>query len=87
MVGTTTNARQTKQNQLKENTLKLAGCFDQLSHNTCGNGDGAIINKLPRRGKTKLFKCVKLRINPLHLLSHSPFDNKDGKSSSKTNGG
>ncbi len=87
MVGVATNAWQTKQNQLKENTLKLARCLDQLSHNTYGSGDGTTINKLLRRGKTTLFKFAEPCINPLLLLSQSPFDNKDGRSSNKTNGG
>ncbi len=87
MVGIATNAWQTKQNKLKENTLELGGCYDQLSHNTCGRGDGATTNKLLRRGKTKLFKCAEPCINPLLLLSQSPFDNKDGRSSNNTNGG
>ncbi len=55
----------TKQNQVKENMLKLAGLFDQLSHNTYGNGDGATTNELPRREKTKMFKCIESYINPL----------------------
>jgi len=55
----------TKQNQVKENTSKLAGLSDQLSHNTYGNGDGATTNKLPRRGKTIMFKCIEFYINPL----------------------
>ncbi len=55
----------TKQNQVKENISKLAGLSHQLSHNTCGNGDGATTNKLPRRGKTKMFKCIEFYINPL----------------------
>ncbi len=75
----------TKQNQLKENTSKLVGCSDQFSHNTCGSGDGATSNKLPRR-KTKLFKCAEPCINPLLLLGQSPFDNRDGKSNNKKNG-
>ncbi len=77
----------TKQNQLKENTSKLVGCSDQFSHNTCGSGDGATSSKLPRRRKTKLFKCAEPCINPLLLLGQSPFDNRDGKSNNKTNGG
>jgi len=57
----------TKQNQVKENTSKLVGLSDQLSHNTCGNGNGATTNKLPRRGKTKMFKCIEFYINPFSL--------------------
>jgi len=48
----------TKKNQLKENILELVRCYDQLSHNTCGSGHGATTNKLPRGGKTKLFKYL-----------------------------
>ncbi len=86
MVEAATNAWQTKQNQLKENTLELVRCSNQLNHNTCSNGDGATTKKLPRRGKTKLFKCVEPCINPFFLLGQSPLDNRDGKSSNKTNG-
>ncbi len=52
----------------KRKHIKICGMFDQLSHNTYGNGDGATINKLSRRGETKLFKCVEPRINPLLLF-------------------
>jgi hypothetical protein len=72
MVGVATNAWQTKQNQLKENTLELAGCSYQLSHNTYSNGNGATTKKSLRRGKTKLFKCAEPHINPLFLLGQSP---------------
>jgi hypothetical protein len=60
------------------------GCSDQFSHNTYGSGVGATSNKLPRRRKTKLFKCAEPCINPLLLLGQSPFDNRDGKSNNKT---
>jgi hypothetical protein len=57
--------KQNKKNQVKENTSKLARLSNQLNHNTCGNGDGATPNKLPRKGKTKMFKCIESYINPL----------------------
>jgi hypothetical protein len=82
-----TNKTKQNKNQLQKNTLELAGCYDQLSHNTCGSGDGATTNKSPRRGKTKLFKCVEPHINPLLLLSQNPFDNRYGNNNNKTNGG
>jgi hypothetical protein len=50
----------TKQNQLKENTSKLVGCSDQFSHNTCGSGDGATSNKLPRRRKKNCLNVLNL---------------------------
>ncbi len=82
-----TNKTKQNKNQLKENTLELVGCYDQLSHNTCGSGDGATTNKSPRRRKTKLFKCVEPHFNPFLLLGQSPFDNRDGNNNNKTNGG
>ncbi len=54
----------TKQNQVKENTSELVRLSYQLSHNNCGNGDGAAPNKLPRKGKIKMFKCIESYINP-----------------------
>jgi hypothetical protein len=43
----------TKQNQVKENTSKLVGLSDQLSHNTRGNGNGATTEKIAKKRENK----------------------------------
>jgi hypothetical protein len=55
----------TKQNQVNENTSKLVRLSNQLSHNTYSNGDGATTNILPKKGKTKMFKCIEFYITLL----------------------
>jgi hypothetical protein len=73
----------TKQNQVNENTSKLVRLFNQFSHNTYSNGDGATTNKLPKKRKTKMFKSIEFYITLLFYLDYSPFDSKGGKSSNK----
>jgi hypothetical protein len=48
------------------------GCYDQLSHNTCGNADGATTNKLPRRGKQKCSNVLNLASIHFFSLARAP---------------